>query len=63
MGKSIKFTVGKDETTVAADGFQGKGCESAIKDFLAGMGADTVGEPEPTEEYHQTESEYEEETE
>lgn len=50
--KKLRVTIDpKGSTKVEAVGFAGVGCTTAVDNFVAGMGAVPVVEPELTEDY------------
>lgn len=66
MAKQLKFIIRPENrggTQIEAIGFQGKGCTSAIDNFVAGMGSEVSGDHELKDEYHMEDTQRETETE
>ena len=65
MSRSILFTfnpIDKGGTKSEAIGFRGKGCVSTMRNFVKGMKSSRIeGEPTLEPEYHETETQGEEE--
>lgn len=63
FAKCVRFTLKKTGTVTEAIGFQGVGCEDAVRNLLNRMQAVPVAEPVFTADYHAAPAETEKELE